>query len=158
VTAICPPKGDRFETPRTSRLPAKEYLTMRSTFAVCVVLSLALAAFGQPKAYQTGKVMQMDSVQCGTSEKDGKSKKTSEVLCQEYVLQADNVVYHIRPVDAKHPVLLPVGNQAEFRMEKDKMMLKLEDGKERQYVVVSMTPRTDASTAQAAPYRLNHVQ
>jgi len=65
------------------------------------------------------------------------------LLCQEYVLQTDNVIYRIRPRDEKHPVLLPVGQSAQFRIEKDKMLLQVEDldNKEREYSVVSMTPR-----------------
>ena len=148
-------------------------MSMRSKLMLLVVLGLASAAFAkQPKAYQSGKLLQMDSVQCGMSEKDGKSfagemlgtdsgsKKTQELLCQEYVLQADRVIYRIRPRDEKHPVLLPVGEKAQFRLEKDKMMLRVEDmdDKEREYVVVSMTPRSDASTADATPQRLNHLQ
>jgi hypothetical protein len=126
----------------------------------------------EPKAYQTGKLLQMDSVKCGVDEKDGNSlagemigtdsshKKTQEVLCQEYVVQTDSVTYRIRPKDAKHPVLLPVGDQAQFRLEKDKMMLRVEDldNKEREYIVVAMTPRTDASTADATPGHPNHLQ
>jgi hypothetical protein len=144
---------------------------MRSKLALCIVLGLASAAFAKdPKPYQTGKLLQMDSVPCGTAEKDDHSiagevlgtdsgsKKTQQVLCQEYVLQAERVIYHIRPRDAKHPALLPVGDQAQFRMEKDKMMLRVEDldNKEREYIVVSMTPRTDASSADAAAP--NHLQ
>ncbi len=70
------------------------------------------------------------------------------------------MIYRIRPRDEKHPVLLPVGEQAQFRMEKDKMMLRVEDldNKDREYIVVSMTPRSDGSTADAAPARLNHLQ
>jgi hypothetical protein len=138
---------------------------MRSKLALCVVLGLASAAYAkEPKHYQSGKLLQMDSVRCGTAEKDAKSlagemlgadsgsKKTQEVLCQEYVLQADKVIYRIRPRDEKHPVLLPVGEQAQFRMQKDKMLLSVEDldGKEREYLVVSMTPRSDSSTADAS--------
>ena len=146
---------------------------MRSKWMMCVILGLASAAYAkEPKPYQTGKLLQMDSVPCGTAEKDAKSfagemlgtdsgnKKTQEVLCQEYVLQAARVIYRIRPRDEKHPVLLPVGEQAQFRLQKDKMMLRVEDldGKEREYIVVSMTPRADSSTADAAPSRLNHLQ
>ena len=146
---------------------------MRSKWMMCVILGLASAACAkEPKPYQTGKLLQMDSVPCGTAEKDAKSfagemlgtdsgsKKTQEVLCQEYVLQAARVIYRIRPRDEKHPVLLPVGEQAQFRLQKDKMMLRVEDldGKEREYIVVSMTPRADSSTADAAPSRLNHLQ
>jgi hypothetical protein len=146
---------------------------MRSKFLLWVVLALSSAAFAkEPKHHETGKVTQMDSLPCGTSEKDAKSfagevlgtdsgsKKTQEVLCQEYIVQAEKVIYRIRPRDAKHPVLLPVGEQAQFRIQKDKMMLRMEDldDKEREYIVVSMTPRSDASTADATPARLNHLQ
>ena len=146
---------------------------MRSKLTLCVILSLASAAYAKdPKAYQTGKLLQMDSVSCGTAEKDAKSftgemlgtdsgsKKTQEVLCQEYVLQTERVIFRIRPRDEKHPVLLPVGEQAQFRLQKDKMLLRLEDldSKEREYIVVSMTPRSDSSTADATPTRLNHLQ
>jgi hypothetical protein len=77
---------------------------------------------------------------------DGQSKKTQEMLCQEYVLQTDKVVYRIRPKDDKHPALLPIGETAQFRIHKDKLILKVAeaDDKEREYVVVSMTPRQDA--------------
>jgi hypothetical protein len=140
---------------------------------LCIVLGLACAADAKdPKLYQTGKLLQMDSVQCGMAEKDAKSfagemlgtdsgsKKTQELLCQEYVVQAERVIYRIRPRDEKHPVLLPVGEQAQFRLQKDKMLLRVEDldGKEREYIVVSMTPRSDSSTADAAPTRPNHLQ
>ena len=114
----------------------------------------------------------MDSVQCGMAEKEGKSfagemlgtdsgsKKTHELLCQEYVVQAERVIYRIRPRDEKHPALLPVGEQAQFRIQKDKMLLRVEDldGKEREYIVVSMTPRSDSSTADSTPARANHLQ
>jgi hypothetical protein len=146
---------------------------MRSKWMLCVVLGLASAAYAKdPKPYQTGKLLQMDSVQCGMAEKEAKSlagemlgtdsgsKKTHEVLCQEYVLQAERVIFRIRPRDEKHPVLLPVGEQAQFRLQKDKMLLRVEDldSKEREYIVVSMTPRTDRSTAEASPSRPNHLQ
>ena len=88
------------------------------------------------------------------------SKKTQEVLCQEYVLQTERVIYRIRPRDEKHPVLLPIGEQAQFRMQKDKMLLRVEDldSKEREYIVVSMTPRSDSSTADGSSAHINHLQ
>jgi hypothetical protein len=146
---------------------------MRSKLILCVILGLASAAYAKdPKTYLTGKILQMDSVQCGIAEKDAKSfagemlgtdsgsKKTRELLCQEYVLQAERVIYRIRPRDEKHPVLLPVGEQAQFRLQKDKMLLRVEDldSKEREYIVVSMTPRSDSSTADATSSRMNHRQ
>jgi hypothetical protein len=46
-------------------------------------------------------------------------------------------------------VLLPVGETAQFRIHKDKMLLRVPeaDSKEREYVVLSMTPRTDVTAA-----------
>jgi len=134
-------------------------------FAFVIVLAAACAAYAkEPKALQSGKLLQMDSVACGMDEKDGKSftgemlgtdsghKKTQELLCQEYMVQTDRVIYRIRPRDQKHPVLLPVGEKAQFRMSKDKMLLRVEDldDKEREYQVVSMTPRSDSTAADAS--------
>jgi len=103
----------------------------------------------------------MDSVQCGTDQKSDKSlageiigtdnadRKTHTLLCQEYVLQTDRVTYRIRPKDDKHAALLPLGGTAQFHVEKDYLKLRVEglDGKEREYVVVTMTPRAASETA-----------
>jgi len=126
---------------------------MRYKSLVLASLLVAATAYAkEPKAYQSGTLVQMDSVSCSTA-------KTQEPLCQEYVLQTDKVDYRIRPRDAKHPVLLPVGEQAQFRVEKGKMVVRVEylDNKERGYIVVSMAPRSE-STADASPVRLNHLQ
>ena len=136
---------------------------MRSKLMLCVVLALASAAYAKdPKVYQTGSVVQMDSVPCRGAGKDAGSvsNKAHETFCQEYVLQSERVSYHIRPRDEKHAALLAVEARAQFRLQKDKMMLRLEgvDSKEREYVVVSMTPRSDSSAADATPVHLNHLQ
>ncbi len=146
--------------------------SMRYKSLVLALILLAATAYAkEPKAYQSGKLLQMESVKCGMDEKDAKSfagemigtdsghRKTQELLCQEYVLQTDKMVYRIRPRDEKHPVLLPVGEPAQFRLDKDKLLLRMEgvDSKEREYIVVSMTPRSE-STADAGPLSLNHLQ
>jgi hypothetical protein len=126
---------------------------MRYKSLVLASMLLTAAAYAkEPKAYQSGKVVQMDSVNCSV-------EKTKELLCKEYVLEAEKVVYRVRPRDAKHLALLPVGEQAQFRFEKDKMIVRVQyvDNKEREYVVVSMAPRSE-STADANPVRLNHLQ
>lgn len=59
--------------------------------------------------------------------------------------------YHIRPRDEKHPDILPIGSLAEFRIEKDKLILRAEGmDKERQYFVVSITPRPDNASSASA--------
>src|SRR5437016_5821186 len=125
--------------------------------AVCLVVAGVCAA--KEHDYQKGTLLRMDSTSCGMQEKgsksltgellgtDAQSKKTQEVLCQEYVLQTNRVVYRIRPKDDKHPALLPIGETAQFRIHKDKLILRVAEGgddKEREYIVVSMTPRQDA--------------
>jgi hypothetical protein len=145
--------------------PASREKPMRWNLLVSVLLLAGVAHARAPKHYQSGTLLNMNSVQCGLDENSGKSfagemlgtdsghKKTREMLCQEYVLQTDHVTYRIRPRDAKHPVLLPVGDKAQFRMDKDKMVLRVEDldDKERDYTVVSMTPRETES--QQSPTR-----
>jgi hypothetical protein len=132
--------------------------TKMNALAACLLLVGTCAA--KEHDYQKGTLLRMDSTSCGMQEKgsksvagellgtDAQSKKTQEVLCQEYVLQTDRVVYRIRPKDDKHPVLLPIGETAQFRIHKDKLILRVAEGgddKEREYIVVSMTPRQDAS-------------
>lgn len=137
--------------------------TKLCALAGCLLLAGVCSA-KEHDDYQKGVLLRMDSTSCGMQEKGGKSvagellgtdsqsKKTQEVLCQEYVLQAEKVIYHIRPKDDKHPVLLPIGETAQFRLHKDKLILKIAEGddKEREYIVVSMTPREDHKEAVAS--------
>jgi hypothetical protein len=138
-----------------------------------LILTSACAAYTGAKDranYQTGVLLQMESTSCGYAEKgsktltgeilgtDGEHKKTQEVLCQEYILQTSQLIYRIRPKDDKHPTLLPIGETAHFRIHKDKLLLQVPEtgDKEREYIVVSMTPRGDVpagsqSAAKMAP-------
>ena len=132
------------------------------TLAVCLLFAGVCSA--REHDYQKGTLLRMDSSSCGTQEKgsktvageifgtDGQHKKTQEVLCQEYVLQGEHVIYRIRPRDDKHPALLPIGETAQFRIHKDKMLLLVPetDPKERQYIVVSMTQRAEAADKSAS--------
>jgi|SRR5215467_11697862 len=133
---------------------------MRMKLLMAILLIAALGSAKEPKHYQTGKLMKMESVKCGTDQKNGKSfagemigtdsahMKTKELLCQQYVLGTDTLLYTIQPKDDKHPALLPVGEKAQFRLDKDKMLLRVEDAddKEREYIVVSMVPRDSNDT------------
>jgi hypothetical protein len=126
-------------------------------FAVLTLVPFAVAK--DKRIHQSGTLLRMDSVECGYDENSGKSfagellgtdsahKKTRSLLCQEYVLQSERITYRIRPRDEKHPALLPVGASAQFRMDKDKMKLQVEDldSKERDYNVVSMTQRDEGT-------------
>ena len=132
------------------------------TIAVCLLFAGVCSA--KEHDYQKGTLLRMDSSSCGSQEKgsktmageilgtDGQHKKTQELLCQEYILQSDHVIYRIRPKDDKHPELLPIGEIAQFRINKDKLILRVPElnDKEREYIVVSMTPREKDSPAVSA--------
>jgi len=136
---------------------------MRMGIVAVLVFATTMAVQAKdPPAYEKGVLVQMESSPCGTAERDGKTiagqifgtdgqhKNTKQVLCQEYVLQTDRIIYRITPKDDKHPVLLPVGETAQFRIHKDKLVLRVPeaDSKEREYFVLSMTPRTDLAANQ----------
>ena len=136
---------------------------MKSIVAVGLLFFAASAVFAKdPIFHQQGIITNMDAVECGVDENSGKSfagevlgtdsghKKTRELLCQEYVLKTDRIMYRIRPRDDKHPVLLPVGERAEFRIKKDKLLLSVPElgDKEREYSVTSMqmiAPQADVN-------------
>jgi hypothetical protein len=135
-------------------------MLMKNTLLLAVLCTSLAYAKDRP-VMQSGTLLQMDSVECGTDQKSGKTfagevlgtdaahQKMHTLLCPEYLLQTDRILYRIRPRDEKHPALLPVGEKAQFRMDKDHMRLRVEDldDKERDYTVVSMTPRGDATQA-----------
>ena len=140
---------------------------MRLHSVLAILLVAAAAQAKEPKHFQTGKLLKMESVKCGTDAKNAKSLasemigtdsdhlKTRELLCQRYVLETDTVLYTIQPKDDKHPELLPIGERAQFRLEKDKMLLRVEDldNKEREYFVVSMSPNDSVAhtTSETSP-------
>ena len=126
----------------------------RIVFFALLCASLDCTYARDHQSSQSGTLLQMDSVECGVDEKSGNSiageiigtdsahKKSRQMLCPEYLLQGDKIIYRIRPKDDKHPILFPVGEKAQFRMDKDKMIVRVEDldDKDRTYSVVSMTP------------------
>jgi hypothetical protein len=122
-----------------------------------LILATVIASQAKdPVLYQTGHLTQMSSVSCGYSENPGRSfvdafvgtgsenVTSKELLCREYVLRSDKIVFHIRPKEEKHATLLPIGEEAKFRIKKDRLMLAIPEigAKETEYVVVSMTQIT----------------
>jgi hypothetical protein len=138
---------------------------MKNALIFIGLLMFVLSAQAKEKSYEKGVLLQMESSSCGSAEKgsktivgeilgtDGEHKNTQELLCQEYVLRADRVIYRIRPKDDKHPILLPIGETADFRIDKDKLILRVPEmnDKEHEYSVVSITPRTDVQDRPAGP-------
>jgi hypothetical protein len=132
-----------------------------AVLAAVSVLSIEPTLSAKDPVYARATLLSMDSQSCGTTENGSKTvageilgtgsekKSTLQVLCQEYVLQSDRIVYHIRPKDAKHPELLPVGETVQYRIEKSSLFLRDAENnqKEHEYVVISMEQRSDVKAA-----------
>jgi len=123
--------------------------------ALVLSMAVSLSAGGNKKKHaERGMLEKMEAVPCGAKEKGitglgsiwasaGVTHVNSdEKLCPQYLLRTDEMDYHIRPKDGKHPVVLPVGQEVEFKIKNDKMFLKSPDGerKTRAYQVVAMEP------------------
>lgn len=88
-----------------------------------------------------GQLLTMETVHCGPDDASALSKAIfggpvpgpEERLCPEYILQSEGLYYRIRPRDHKHPALLPIGEQAQFHFEKDRMLLQIEDFDDQTY-------------------------
>jgi hypothetical protein len=132
-----------------------------------LVLALAVPAVaGKKKQAERGMIEKMEAVPCGAKQKGItglgsvfasagiEHVNSDEKLCPQYLLRSDEMEYHIRPMDKKHPVILPVGQEGEFRIDKDRLFLKVSQGgdrKTRPYQVVAMKPTggdQDKATAQ----------
>jgi hypothetical protein len=99
-------------------------------------------------------IEKMEAVPCGAKERGltglgsvfgsigATHVDSDEKLCPQYMLRTDDMEYHIRPLDHKHPRILPVGKEGEFKISKDVLEMRIPDGdrKNRRYQVVAMKP------------------
>jgi hypothetical protein len=131
-------------------------MTSKTLLITALAFVLAVPAFAGDKKKHPDRAMieQMEAVPCGAKERGISglgsivasagitAVNSNEKLCPEYMLRSDDMEYHVRPLDHKHPVLLPVGKEGEFTISKDILDLKIPDGdrKKRQYQVVAMKP------------------
>lgn len=132
---------------------------------------LAVPAFGKDKKHNPRAMIEkMEAVPCGAKERGlnglgsvfGSIGAThidsDEKLCPQYVLRTDDMEYHVRPLDHKHPVILPVGKEGEFKLSKDVMEMRIPDGdhKKRRYQVVVMKPIDHSEVSHAADPKPNY--
>src|SRR5579863_7579086 len=118
-------------------------------------LIFAVPAFaGDKKQANRAMIEKMEAVPCGAKERGltglgsvfasvgATHVDSDEKLCPQYLLRTDDMEYQVRPLDRKHPVILPVGKEGEFRISKDVMEMRIPDGdhKKRRYQVVGMKP------------------
>jgi hypothetical protein len=144
---------------------------MKFKMVLIAALALALASptltEGKKKKPPRGMIESMQSMPCGVKQRGLtglgsifgsvgiEHVNSNEKLCPQYLLRTDELEYHIRPLDMKHAVILPVGHEAEFKIKKDRLFLKVPDSdkKTRAYQVVSMEPVNSQSAVQGAAYR-----
>ena len=126
----------------------------KMVFATIFALSLTLPAFAGKKHEDRAMIEKMEAVPCGAKEHGMTglgsiwasigvtSVNSDEKLCPQYMLRTDDMEYHIRPTDHKHPIILPVGKEGEFKIHKDVMEMSIPSGdhKRRRYQVVAMKP------------------
>jgi hypothetical protein len=105
---------------------------MRKALLAVTVLSLGLTAGAKDKE-MTGTIISENSVQCGSQ---AKGKKTSDLMCQEYVIRTETTEYHVRQEKEGHKEMLPVNAPVELTISKDKMKFKV-NGKGYEMLVVS---------------------
>jgi hypothetical protein len=133
--------------------------------ALLLVSAAPLNAGGKKnKGEERGMLEKMEAVPCGAKQKGltglgsiwasagVTDVHSDEKMCPQYLLRTDEMDYRIRPRDGKHPVVLPVGQEVEFKIKKDNLFLKVPDGdrKTRAYQVVSMTPANPDHPAPSA--------
>jgi hypothetical protein len=127
------------------------------------LLSAVPLSAGEKKKKVAPRAMleRMESVPCGAKQRGLAGLGTiwasagithvnsDEKLCQQYLLRTDDMEYHVRATDSKHPVVLPVGQEVEYKIKGDKMFVKIPDGdkKTRTYKVVAMNPTNPPDTS-----------
>jgi hypothetical protein len=130
-------------------------MRVQQTIAAVALLILFVPsiATAKEKKGQRGMLENMQAVPCGAKERGVtglgsmwasvgvQHVESNEKLCPQYLLRADDMDYRIRPLDTKHAVVLPVGQEAEFKIKKDRLYLRVAgDKKELAYQVVAMQP------------------
>ncbi len=129
----------------------------RGTFVLLLVViwTIPLSAHDKKKDVQRGILEKMEAVPCGAKQTGlaglgalwGSVGVThinsNEKLCPQYLLRTDQMDYEIRPLNLKHATILPIGQEGEFKIRKNEMILTMTQGsdqKARSYEVVAMNP------------------
>lgn len=130
-----------------------------------VFITPGSAAAKDKKHIQRGMLEKMQAMPCGVKERGLTSLgglwagigvqhvNSNEKLCPQYLFRTDQMDYQIRPLDEKHAALLPVGQEGEFKIKKDKLFLRVGDHKMRAYQVVSMEQHNTGGETESTSYK-----
>ena len=143
-------------------------MTKKIFTTILLLLAVSSISEGKDKKKHVprGMLESMQSVPCGAKERGltglgsvfgsvgVQHVNSHEQLCPQYLFRTDEMDYHIRPVDMKHAVVLPVGHEAQFRIKKNRLVLRPDGSKEaREYEVISMEPLNTAANFENGSYR-----
>ena len=142
----------------------------KAVLTTIVCLTLAIPVFAGKKHGQRAMIEKMEAVPCGAKERGltglgsvwasvgATHVDTDEKLCPQYLLRTDDMEYHVRPLDHKHPRLLPIGQEGEFKVSKDVLEMRIPDGdrKKRRYQVVAMKPIDHSDSPEVGSYRMKY--
>jgi hypothetical protein len=145
------------------------YVRRSAIIGLALAMLLPCMAFGgsKKKPLQRAMLENMQAVPCGAKERGLSglgsvfasagitAVNSNEKLCPQYLLRSDDMEYRVRPTNLKHAVLLPVGEEGEFKIKKDHLYFRAgdHDRKMREYQVVSMQPLNSGDAAQDSSYR-----
>ena len=154
----------------------------KQSLITVIVISLALAMGSSiaeakdKKKPERGMLESMQSVPCGAKRAGSQRSRqhlrigrsgdvnSHEQLCPQYLLRTDEMDYHIRPTNLKHAEVLPIGQEAVFKIKKGELLLRVPDGdkkdkdknkykKEQSFQVVSMQPTKSDSGVESINYK-----
>jgi hypothetical protein len=142
-------------------------MNARSSLILFTILicAIPLTANDNKNKKEVGKgiLEKMEAVPCGAKQRGLAGLGTlwasagithvnsNEKLCPQYLLRTDDMDYEIRPMDLKHATILPIGQEGEFRIKRNEMILTMPEGgdrKTRSYEVVAMNPANPDSGGQ----------
>lgn len=138
---------------------------------VAASASPLFAGGNKKKILERATLERMEAVPCGASQKGITGLGTlwasagithvnsNEKLCPQYTVLTDEMEYDVRPTDLKHAVILPVGKEVEFKINKNRMYLRVPDAHQKMesYEVVSMKPTNpDANVKDASAKSDSH--
>ena len=123
----------------------------RSGLALLLICTAALYA-KEPSRNHEGVLLRMLSVPCGAPDSNpfasavlggqGSTQTGEQEFCPEYVLRSEGLLYRIRQCNNKNQDLLPIGGKAQFRIEKYRLVLQVEDfgDKTYEFLVMAVIP------------------
>jgi hypothetical protein len=140
-----------------------------------VLVGLLIAPTGasaKKKSPERAMLEKMEAVPCGANQKGlaGLGSfwasvgitdvHSNEKMCPQYLLRTDDMDYKVRPMNMKHPLVLPVGHEVVYKISKDRMYIRVPDGDDKSvkkmqaYEVVAAEPSNHPSqnAAQSASY------